>query len=126
MEKRVYKTLNMLIKQTEELKKLIEEHPDYPIVVLCHSDVCANDDYNWWYAPTLSFAVGEVLDCEQDIDDMKVYCDRDDFEEDLANSLGDSGNYDEATDDEFDAIVRNKLAEYEPYWKKVIEIRADV
>ena len=29
-----YKPLNMFLKQTDELKKLIAEYPDYPIVVL--------------------------------------------------------------------------------------------
>ena len=43
----MYKPLNMFIKQTDELKKLIVEHPDYPIVVLCSSDVVADDVYNW-------------------------------------------------------------------------------
>jgi len=74
----------------------------------------------------LSFSIGEILDCEQDVDDEKVYTDRYDFEEDLENVLADSGDYDEATDEEFDAIVKAELAKYEPYWKKVIKIMADV
>lgn len=40
-----YKPLNMFTKQTEELKVLIQEHPDYPIVVLVGSEVVADDDY---------------------------------------------------------------------------------
>ena len=51
---------------------------------------------------------------------------RDAVEEDLADILADSGDYDETTDEEFDAIVKTELAKYEPYWKKVIQIRADV
>ncbi len=122
----MYKPLNMFTKQTDELKQLIKEHPDYPIVVLCNNEVCWDDSYCWWYAPELRFSIGEILDCEQDIDDERVYADRDEFEEDLANKLYDSGDYDEATDEEFDAIVKAKLAKYEPYWKKVIQIMADV
>ena len=122
----MYKPLNMFTKQTDELKQLISEHPDYPIVVMCNSDVVADDVYGWWYAPILSFSIGELLDCEQDIDSEKTYIDRDEFEEDLADRLYDSGDYDEATDEEFDAIVKAELAKYEPYWKKVIQIMADV
>ena len=122
----MYKPLNMFTKQTDELKQLISEHPDYPIVVLCNYEVCGDDFYNWWYAPDLRFSIGEILDCEQDVNDEKVYSDRDDFEEDLTNILADSGDYDETTDEEFDAIVKAELAKYEPYWKKVIQIRADV
>ena len=122
----MYKPLNMFTKQTDELKKLIAEHPDYPVVVLCSCDVCADDSYNWWYAPDLQFSIGEILDCEQDINDERVYTDRDDFEEDLADGLYYSGDYDEATDEEFDAIVKAELAKYEPYWRNVIQIEADV
>ena len=121
-----YRPLNMFMKQTDELKKLIAEHPDLPIVVIVNAEVVADDDYNWWYAPYISFSLGEILDCEQDVNDMKVYTDRDDFEEDLADILGDSGDYDETTDEEFDKIVQEELKKYEPYWKKVIQIRADV
>lgn len=121
-----YKPLNMFIKQTEELKELIKEYPDYPIVVLVGSEVAADDDYRWWYAPELKFEIAEILDCEQDINDEKVYTDRDEFEEDLADILGDSGDYDETTDEEFDAIVKAELVKYEKYWRPVIAIYADV
>ena len=121
-----YRPLNMFMKQTDELKKLIAEHPDYPIVVMVANEVVADDFYGWWYAPSLSFSIGEILDCEQEVNDEKVYTDRDDFEEDLADILGDSGDYDETTDEEFDKIVQEELKKYEPYWKKVIQIRADV
>lgn len=121
-----YRPLNMFMKQTDELKKLIAEHPDYPIIVIVANEVVADDFYGWWYAPSLSFSIGEILDCEQEVDDEKVYTDRDDFEEDLADILGDSGDYDETTDEEFDKIVQEELKKYEPYWKKVIQIRADV
>jgi hypothetical protein len=121
-----YRPLNMFTKQTDELKKLIAEHPDYPIVVLCNNEVCCDDLYNWWYAPEIRFSIGEILDCEQDINDERVYTDRDEFEKDLIDILANNCNYDEATDAEFDAIVKAELAKYEPYWKKVIQIRADV
>lgn len=125
-EKKKYRPLNMFTAQTDELKKLIAEHPDYPIVVMVANEVVADDFYGWWYAPSLSFSIGEILDCEQKVNDEKVYTDRDDFEEDLADILGDSGDYDETTDEEFDKIVQEELKKYEPYWKKVIQIRADV
>ena len=125
-EKKKYRPLGMFTAQTDELKKLIAEHPDLPIVVIVNAEVVADDDYNWWYAPDVSFSLGELLDCDQDVNDMKVYTDRDDFEEDLADILGDSGDYDETTGEEFDKIVQEELKKYEPYWKKVIQIRADV
>lgn len=121
-----YRPLDMFIKQTDELKELITKYPDYPIVVMVANEVVADDDYGWWYAPCISFSVGEILDCEQDIDDEKTYIDRDEFEEDIINRLSFDGEYDDLSDEEFDKVVKEKMAEYEPYWKKVIQIMADV
>ena len=120
-----YRPLDMFIKQTDELKKLIAEHPDYPIVVIVSNEV-VSDDYGWWYAPEISFGIGEILDCEQDIDEEKTYVDRDDFEEDVQYNVECDENFENVTDEEFDAEVKRIMTEYEPYWKKVIQIRADV
>ena len=68
-----YRPLDMFVKQTNELKELITKYPDYPIVVIVASEVIADDYYGWWYAPCLSFSIGEILDCEQDINDEKTY-----------------------------------------------------
>lgn len=121
-----FKPLNMFIKQTDELKALIAKHPDYPIIVLCNKEVCADDGYRWWYAPCLSFGIGEILDCEQDINNEMFYVDRDEFEEDIQNRLSNDERYEKLSDSEFDNIVKEELAKYEPYWKKVIAIKADV
>ena len=121
-----YKPLNMFIKQTEELQKLIAAHPDYPIVVLCSSDVVADDGYSYWYAPKLSFTIGEILDCEQDVNDEKTYSDRDDFEDDVRYMFECDGQYDNLSSEEFDELVKNELEKYEPYWKDVIIIYADI
>lgn len=122
----MYKPLNMFTSQTDELKKLIAEHPDCPIAVVVNGEVCCDDTYRWWYAPSLSFDMGEILDCEQDIDDEKVYVDRDEFREDVEYRLTCDDAFSDMTDNEFDAAVNSKLAEYEPYWKIVILIKADV
>ena len=121
-----YKPLDMFIKQTDELKKLIAEHPDYPIVVMVGTEVVADDYYGWWYAPCLSFGIGEILDCEQDIDEEKTYIDRDEFEDDMYSKYEDDEEYEKLNNYEFDEMIENKLKEYEPYWRKVIQIRADV
>lgn len=121
-----YRPLDMFIKQTDELKELITKHPDYPIVVIVANEVVADDYYGWWYAPCLSFSIGEILDCEQDINDEKTYIDRDEFEEDMYNKYEDDEEYENLDNYEFDEMIENKLKEYEPYWRKVIQIKADV
>ncbi len=123
---REYKPLNMFLKQTDELKELIKKYPDYPIVVLVGNEVAADDDYRWWYAPELEFKIAEILDCEQDVDEMKVYADRDEFEEDLNNLLSLMEEYENLSDEEFEKIVKAELQKYEKYWKPVIAIYADV
>ena len=120
-----YRPLNMFYKQTDELKKLIIEYPDYPIIVMVANEV-VGEDYGWWYAPCISFSIGEILDCEQDINDEKTYTDRDDFEEDVQYCVECDDAFENATDEEFDAEVERIIAEFEPYWKNVIQIRADV
>ena len=120
-----YRPLNMFTKQTDELKELIAKYPDYPIVVIVDSEV-VGDDYGWWYAPEIRFSIGEILDCEQNIDEEKTYVDRDDFEEDVQYNVECDENFKNATDEEFDAEVKRIMTEYEPYWKKVIQIRASV
>lgn len=120
-----YRPLDMFLKQTDELKELIAKYPDYPIVVIVDSEVVA-DDYGWWYAPEIRFGIGEILDCEQDIDEEKTYVDRDDFEEDVQYNVECDENFENATDEEFNAEVKRIMTEYEPYWKKVIQIRASV
>ena len=121
-----YRPLDMFVKQTNELKELITKYPDYPIVVMVANEVVADDYYGWWYAPCLSFSIGEILDCEQDINDEKTYTDRDEFEEDMYNKYEDDEEYEKLDNYEFDEMIENKLKEYEPYWRKVIQIRADV
>ena len=121
-----YRPLDMFVKQTDELKKLIAEYPDYPIVVMVANEVVDGDYYGWWYAPCISFSVGEILDCEQDIDDEKTYIDRGEFEDDIIYKFECDELYDKLSDEEFDKIVKAKMEEYEPYWKKVIQIKADV
>lgn len=122
----MYKPLNMFTKQTDELKQLIAEHPDYPIVVLVGTEVVADDSYGWWYAPEIRFGIGEILDCEQDIDEEKTYTDRDEFKEDIEYHLSCYDEYENLSDENFDYLVEKTYQEYEPYWRKVIQIYADV
>lgn len=110
-----------LVKSSEELKKLIAENPDLPIVVLAGED--ANDGYwGWTYCSSISFGIDEILDCEfYDVDDS-VFADRDRLEEKIADDLYDE--YFDKSDEEVEAAIKRELEKYEPYWKKVIAIYA--
>ena len=121
-----YCSLGMYTQRTDELKKLISEYPDYPIVVLCESELVADDYYSSWYAPSVSFRIGELLDCEQDVNEERIFTDREEFEEELRDQLADMEEYENMPDEEFDKVLSAKLAEFEPFWKKVIVIYAGV
>lgn len=110
-----------LTKKSDELKKLILENPDLPIVVLAGEEANVGD-YYWMFCSSISFGIEEILDCDfYDYNDA-VYCDRDKLEEDIEDMLYDE--YCEKSEEEYEAAIKNKLAELEPYWTKVIAIYA--
>jgi hypothetical protein len=108
-----------LATETDELKKLILENPDLPIVILANED-SSNADYGWTYCSRISFYIEEILDWDfYDYNDA-VITDRDRLEEIIADNL-----YDEyLTDEEYKEAIKHELEKYEPYWKKVIAIYA--
>lgn len=65
-----------------------------------------------------------MLDCEQNINDEKIYSDRDEFEEDIRFRLECSELFDKLDGEEFEMRVRETLEEYESYWIDVIAIYA--
>ena len=109
-----------LAKSTDELKKLIAEHPDYPICVLAGEEA-SGSDYSWMYCSDIRFEVGEILDTDYYDYDDAIIVDRDRLEEIIEDRL-----YDEYTDEEeLNNAIKEKIAELEPYWKKVICIYAN-
>lgn len=121
-----------ILADTTELRQMILEHPDYPIVVLI-SEEANNGDYVWMYASDITFYVGEVLDKQQPFNSELVYSDRDSFEEDfeewlwddLHARLADEGNDAEMDEDTFQSVLKRELEQYEPHWKNCIVIMAD-
>lgn len=109
-----------LTKSTDELKKLIAEHPDYPICVLAGEEANGGD-YSWMYCSDIWFEVGEILDTDYYDYNDEIIVDRDRLEEIIEDRL-----YDEYTDEkELNKAIEEKIAELEPYWKKVICIYAN-
>ena len=110
-----------LVKSSDELKKLILENPDLPIVVLAGEDANCGD-YYWMFCSSISFHIDEILDCDfYDYDDA-VFCDRDRLKEYIEEMLYDE--YCDEPEEEYEKAIKDKLAELEPYWKKVIAIYA--
>ena len=108
-----------LSKKSDELKKLILENPDLPIVVLVGEEASDGCHYST-FCSYISFSIDEILDCDYlDYNDC-VFCDRAHLEEHIEDELYDE--YCDKSDEEYEAAIKNKLAELEPYWTKVIAI----
>lgn len=113
-----------LTKSSDELKQLITENPDLPIVVLV-GQYAVLDDYGYTYCSDIHFCIDEILDCELPFGEGYVYNDRDDFEDALSDYLVDCEEYENLSNEVFNILLTEKLNEYEPCWKKVIAIKGD-
>lgn len=110
-----------LSKESDELKKLITENPDLPIVVLAGEeswDGC----HPWTFCSSISFRVEEILNCDfLDYHDC-VFVSRERLEERIEDDLYD--DYSAGPEEEYEAAINRRLQELEPYWEKVIAIYA--
>ena len=103
-----------------ELRKLILENPELPILVFVGDEVNTGD-YRYMSAADVTAVVGEVLDCEVPGWDG-VITDRDDLEEAIWDYYRDDF---EGNDSEWDAYFDKKLDEFEPFWVKAIIVYVD-
>ena len=112
-----------ITRSTDDLKRLILEHPDYPIVVLAGEEANGGD-YSWMFCSDISFSVGEVLTVETPYDAEIVCCDRDTFYEEMQSWLEDRPECAEMTDAEFEERLQREPEKYDDYWEKVIVVWA--
>lgn len=110
-----------ITRSTEELKKLITENPDLPIVVLVSDDAC-QFEFAWTYCSGVRFGIDEILDCDYTRSDDCLFTDRGDLEESVESDLYDE--YCDKPEEEYEAAIKARLKELEPYWKKAICIWA--
>ena len=67
------------VNSATELRQLIIDNPDLPLVVFAGEDANCNGDFMYNSCSYVSAYVGEFLDCQQTINDEKCYCERDDL-----------------------------------------------
>ena len=113
-----------LMHTTDELRRLILENPDLPLVILAGENAC-DYDYSTMFCSQVNAYIGEFLDCEQEINKERAYEDRESFEDDVRDYYEYFDECQKMPDDEFDKFIEEKLAEYEPYWKKCIILYVD-
>lgn len=113
-----------IVHDTTELRKLIAENPDLPIVVAV-GEYAWSGDYGYECCTNVSCEISVVLDCETPFNSEYIFTDEDYFVEQLADYLTLSPKTKTLTDKEFDKLLKEEIAKYKPYWKKVITITAD-
>lgn len=96
----------------EQLKKMIAENPDLPIMYLC-GEGCYNDDFGY----TINQGSYEITEVTL-VDDM-ICDDRDDLEDKIYCKL--QAVYPYASKDVWNALTNAQLEKY--VWKKVISVR---
>lgn len=114
-----------LIHDSSELRKLIAENPDLPIVVLA-SEEAACPDYCWTYCNDVRCDLSLLLDAQTpyDEDDGHLFTDKGEFEEAIADAFSDDEKYHALSDQEFDEAVKREMNKYESSWQRVIAIYA--
>lgn len=111
----------MLTQNTVELRKLILENPELPIVVFAGEYANRGDHYYYQYCTEIRFRIKEILDC--DFYNGYIYSSREDFENDIANKL--APKYKGKSDKKYKKAIQEEIDMYKPYWKKVIAITVD-
>lgn len=105
-----------LMHSGEQLRKLLLEYPELPVIVFAN-DSANSGDYAWMSCTDISAEVGEFLDCQQEYNDCYCFTDRDEFRDEIAENV-----YldQEITDEQLERETERIFAEYEPYWKPCI------
>lgn len=100
----------------EQLRKLLIEHPNLPLLVFA-KDSANSGDYYAMSCTDISAEVGEFLDCQQQYNDCYCFTDRAEFRDEIAENVFFEQ---EITDEELERETERIFAEYEPYWKSCI------
>ena len=115
--------LEILTGISNELKNLISENPELPIIFLAGS--CANLDKETCTCCYETFAeIGEIIDTEEfPVCSDFVFHNRDEFYEVLYECLED--DYKDLDKTSLDDLFQKYVKEYEPHLKKVIAVYVD-
>ena len=111
-----------LVHDSAELRKLMQEHPDCPVVVLANEE-SACSDYAWTYCSRIRCAMSQILDIVTPYDSGEnVFTDKEEFRDAIAEAIDDGHPC--YTDSELEEAVEAEYKKYEEYWRDVIAIYA--
>lgn len=107
------------LNECKELKKLIAENPDLPLMFL--ADDTGNDGtYSYMSCSEIRAHKGQILDCKEAADFDVVFDDKVYFEDELRENLCSVEEYINLSDEKFDELVEEEIAKYDDKWKDCI------
>lgn len=111
-----------LVHDSAELRKLMQEHPGCPVVVLANEE-SACLDYAWTYCSRIRCAMSQILDVVTPYDhEENVFTDKEEFRDAIAEAIDVAHPC--YTDSELEEAVEAEYKKYEEYWRDVIAIYA--
>lgn len=94
------------LNDTTELRKLIIENPDLPLIVFC-GDECNDGDYCYEYVDVYNVSITELTIYDD------YWLSKDDYEDKLSDDLCDKEEYKYLSDEEYNKMIKQKIAETE-------------
>ena len=98
--------LNCSLNDTTALRKLILENPDLPLLIFCGEDSW-HDEYPYEQADVISAKIEELTN----YNDWWLY--KGDYEDKLSDDLCDQEEYKDLSDEEYNQMIEQKVAETE-------------
>lgn len=98
--------LNCSLNDTTILRNLILENPELPVLIFCGKDSW-HDEYPYKQADASRWEIKELTLYND------YWLDEDNYEEELANNLSDEEEYKDLSDEEYDQMISQKVAETE-------------
>lgn len=95
--------LPVSLEDTTELRKLIIENPDLPLLFFVGDDAYHDDGYSY------SMAYGSNAEIQELTLYSDVWMDEDDYTEKLSDDLAFEEEYKDMTDEEYDAMIDQKV-----------------
>lgn len=99
--------LPVSLENTTELRKLIIENPDFPLLFFCGEEAYYDDGYPYSMASASNAEIQELTLYND------VWMDKDDYAEKLRDDLAFEEEYKDMTDDEYDKMIDKKVNETE-------------
>lgn len=108
-----------LLNATDELRKLILENPELPLLVLA-GQRSNTGSYAYMSCSIVKAEIGKFLDCANVFNRKQCFTDRNELEVTILYYSDFKGTYKEFLD-----YVKSEMERYEPYWKPCIIVRVD-